>query len=84
MGQMVWLRLYSNATAFREGVERGKGRVFARAADSSLDTFDAVFTYCCDNPYPEAPHHINIESYEALQAVVGKAVERLYKLGIAK
>lgn len=79
---MVWLRLYSNAIPFREGVEKGKGRVFGLADDSSLDTPDAVFTYRHDNPYPEAPHHINMESYEALQAVVAEAVKRLYALGI--
>jgi hypothetical protein len=80
LAQMPWLRLHSSSDTFREGVERGKGRVWSEP-DSSLDAFDAVFTYRTDNPY-QAKHHIDMTHYESLQAVVGEAVKRLYALGI--
>lgn len=82
MAQMSSIRLYSDVQPFREGVERGKGRV-SNAPDSSLDAFDAIFSYDTDNPF-DAKEHIEMHSYQTLQQVVALAVRRLYELGTIK
>ena len=80
LAQMSWLRLYTDSLSFREGVTKGQGRI-AEAPDSSLDAFDAAFTYRSENPYPTT-HHIEMSNYKTLQRIVAEAITRLYKLGI--